>query len=74
MAGVIASKVRKQRSALKADASRDAETQNNYLNVGNVFFLWLFWINFFLEYLIAFCWRELVQGKEKDQKDPEQSL
>ena len=74
MAGVIASKVRKQRSALKADASRDAETQNNYLNVGNVFFLWLFWINFFLEYLIAFCWREMVQGKEKDQKDPEQSL
>lgn len=36
MAGVIASKVRKQRSALKADTSRDAETQNNYLNVGNV--------------------------------------
>ena len=42
MAGVIASKVRKQRSALKADASRDAETQNNYLNVGNVYFLRLF--------------------------------
>ena len=41
MAGVIASKVRKQRSALKADTSRDAETQqqNKYLNVGNVQFL-----------------------------------
>ena len=74
MAGVIASKVRKQRSALKADASRDAETQNNYLNVGNVYFLRLFWIHFFFEYLIAFCWREMVQGKKKDQKDPEQSL
>ena len=73
MAGVIASKVRKQRSALKADANRDAETQNNYLNVGNVYFLRLFWIHF-LEYLTASCWREMVQGKEKDQKDLEQSL
>ena len=43
MAGVIASKVRKQRSALKADTSRDAETQQNkYLNVGNVQFLTIF--------------------------------
>ena len=46
MAGVVASKVRKQRSALKADANRDAETQNKYLNVGNVYFLRLFWIRF----------------------------
>ena len=46
MAGVIASKVRKQRSALKADANRDAETQNKYLNVGNVYFSRLFWIHF----------------------------
>ena len=44
MAGVIASKVRKQRSALKADTSTDAETQQNkYLNVGNVQFLTILW-------------------------------
>ena len=44
MAGVIASKVRKQRSALKADTSTDAETQQNkYLNVGNVQFLKILW-------------------------------
>ena len=47
MAGVIASKVRKQRSALKADASRDAETQNNYLNVGNVFISYEYFGYFF---------------------------
>ena len=56
MAGVIASKVRKQRSALKADASRDAETQNNYLNVGNVFISYDYFLDtLFFEYLIAFC-------------------
>ena len=39
MAGVVASKVRKQRSALKADASRDTgPTQANYLNVGNIIY------------------------------------
>ena len=55
MAGVVASKVRKQRSALKADANRDAETQNKYLNVGNVYFLTIILSTLCLECLIAFC-------------------